>query len=116
MVMVPHFEEAKSVLAQYQPELATGLEPMAVANGALVDSAVPSSARTPSSSPASVSTPITWRFAETEPVLLNEFVKVTLGQLDVEKFADINRKYELEMDFASVPRLCERFGLTFPQL
>lgn len=35
MVMVPHFEEAKAMLAQHQPELAAGLEPMAVANGAL---------------------------------------------------------------------------------
>jgi mannose-6-phosphate isomerase-like protein (cupin superfamily) len=35
---------------------------------------------------------------------------------DVERFAEINRKYELDMDFDSVPGLCERFGLTFPQL
>lgn len=30
--------------------------------------------------------------------------------------AEINRKYSLEMDFGSVPGLCERFGLTFPEL
>lgn len=34
MVMVPHFEEAKAVLARHQPGLAAALEPMAVANGA----------------------------------------------------------------------------------
>ena len=36
--------------------------------------------------------PANGRFAETEPVLLNEFVKVTLGQLDVDKFADDTAK------------------------
>jgi len=35
---------------------------------------------------------------------------------DLAKFAEINRKYELDMDFESVPGLCERFGLRFPQL
>lgn len=35
---------------------------------------------------------------------------------DVEAFAAINAQYGLEMDFASVPGLCERFGLTFPAL
>lgn len=35
---------------------------------------------------------------------------------DLGAFADINRQFGLEMDFASVPGLCERFGLTFPQL
>ena len=35
MVMVPHFEEAKSVLARHQPQLAAELAPMAVANGAI---------------------------------------------------------------------------------
>ena len=35
---------------------------------------------------------------------------------DLAQFAAINRKYSLEMDFDSVPRLCERFGLTFPEL
>jgi mannose-6-phosphate isomerase-like protein (cupin superfamily) len=32
------------------------------------------------------------------------------------RFAEINHRYQLEMDFESVPRLCERFSLTFPQL
>jgi mannose-6-phosphate isomerase-like protein (cupin superfamily) len=36
------------------------------------------------------------------------------GELD--RFAEINRKYDLEMDFDSVPELCKRFGLTFPAL
>ena len=31
-------------------------------------------------------------------------------------FAQINRKYALEMRFESVPDLCQRFGLTFPAL
>jgi mannose-6-phosphate isomerase-like protein (cupin superfamily) len=35
---------------------------------------------------------------------------------DVAQFAEINRKYRLDMDFASVPSLCERFHLTFPKL
>lgn len=35
---------------------------------------------------------------------------------DLEKFADINARYDLEMDFESVPDLCERFGLTFPEM
>lgn len=35
---------------------------------------------------------------------------------DVAKFAEINQKYDLDMDFGSVPGLCERFGLTFPEL
>ena len=35
---------------------------------------------------------------------------------DVERFAQINAKYDLEMDFESVPELCARFGLTFPEL
>lgn len=35
---------------------------------------------------------------------------------DVEQFQRVNAKYNLDMDFDSVPRLCERFGLTFPKL
>jgi len=35
---------------------------------------------------------------------------------DVEAFARINAKYGLDMDFDSVPALCRRFGLTFPEL
>ncbi|MDP8924725.1 MAG: sugar ABC transporter substrate-binding protein, partial [Chloroflexota bacterium] len=36
--------------------------------------------------------PANGRFFETEPILLNEFVKVTLGQLDVDTFADETAK------------------------
>jgi mannose-6-phosphate isomerase-like protein (cupin superfamily) len=46
----------------------------------------------------------------------NFFREVAASWGDLEKFAEINRKYELDMDFESVPGLCERFGLTFPQL
>ncbi len=35
---------------------------------------------------------------------------------DVGQFAAINERYALDMQFESVPLLCERFGLTFPQL
>lgn len=35
---------------------------------------------------------------------------------DLERFAEINAEYQLDMDFDSVPGLCERFGLTFPEL
>lgn len=35
---------------------------------------------------------------------------------DLQKFAEINEKYRLDMDFDSVPGLCDRFGLTFPEL
>ena len=33
---------------------------------------------------------------------------------DAEAFGRIGEKYALDMDFDSVPDLCERFGLTFP--
>jgi mannose-6-phosphate isomerase-like protein (cupin superfamily) len=35
---------------------------------------------------------------------------------DLAKFAQLNERYGLEMKFESVPELCQRFGLTFPQL
>ncbi len=35
---------------------------------------------------------------------------------DMQKLAEISRRYQLDMDFDSVPMLCERFGLTFPKL
>jgi quercetin dioxygenase-like cupin family protein len=35
---------------------------------------------------------------------------------NLERFAEINAKYCLDMDFDSVPWLCERFGLTFPEI
>lgn len=34
---------------------------------------------------------------------------------DMEAMGRIGEKYALEMDFESVPGLCERFGLTFPE-
>lgn len=46
----------------------------------------------------------------------NYFREVASTWGDVGKFAEINRKYSLDMDFESVPGLCKRFGLTFPQL
>jgi mannose-6-phosphate isomerase-like protein (cupin superfamily) len=35
---------------------------------------------------------------------------------DLARFAEINGRYALDMDFDSVPGLCERFGVTFPRL
>lgn len=46
----------------------------------------------------------------------NFFREVAASWGDLEKFAEINRKYDLDMDFESVPGLCERFGLTFPEI
>ncbi len=46
----------------------------------------------------------------------NYFREVAASWGDLEAFAAINDRYELEMDFESVPGLCERFGLTFPEL
>lgn len=46
----------------------------------------------------------------------NYFREVAEAWGDLEKFAKINEKYSLEMDFDSIPRLCQRFGLTFPDL
>lgn len=44
------------------------------------------------------------------------FREVSAAWGDLEAFAAINARYGLEMDFDSVPGLCERFGLTFPSL
>ena len=44
------------------------------------------------------------------------FREVARAWGDVEAFARISEKYSLEMDLESVPALCERFGLTFPEL
>jgi len=44
------------------------------------------------------------------------FREVAAAWGDLEAFAAINAKYALDMDFESVPGLCERFGLTFPSL
>jgi len=44
------------------------------------------------------------------------FREVAAAWGDLGAFAAINEKYELDMDFESVPGLCERFGLSFPEL
>jgi len=44
------------------------------------------------------------------------FREVSAAWGDLEAFAAINARYDLDMDFESVPGLCERFGLTFPEL
>jgi mannose-6-phosphate isomerase-like protein (cupin superfamily) len=46
----------------------------------------------------------------------NYFREVAAAWGDLERFARINEAYGLEMDFGSVPGLCERFGLTFPAI
>lgn len=46
----------------------------------------------------------------------NYFREVAASWGDLDKFAEINGRYALDMDFESVPGLCERFGLTFPKL
>jgi mannose-6-phosphate isomerase-like protein (cupin superfamily) len=44
------------------------------------------------------------------------FREVAAAWGDVAAFAAINAKYALEMRFDSVPDLCHRFNLTFPEL
>jgi len=44
------------------------------------------------------------------------FREVAAAWGDVATFAAINEKYALEMRFDSVPDLCRRFNLTFPEL
>jgi mannose-6-phosphate isomerase-like protein (cupin superfamily) len=44
------------------------------------------------------------------------FREVAAAWGDLDAFASINERYDLDMDFESVPALCERFGLTFPSL
>jgi mannose-6-phosphate isomerase-like protein (cupin superfamily) len=46
----------------------------------------------------------------------NYFREVASAWGDLDQFAAINKKYSLEMDFDSVPQLCQKFGLTFPEL
>jgi len=46
----------------------------------------------------------------------NYFREVAQAWGDVEAFARISQKYSLDMDLESVPGLCERFGLTFPEM
>lgn len=44
------------------------------------------------------------------------FREVAAAWGDLARFAEINARYQLDMRFDSVPGLCERFGLTFPQM
>lgn len=44
------------------------------------------------------------------------FREVAAAWGDLAKFAEINARYALDMDFESVPGLCTRFNLTFPSL
>jgi mannose-6-phosphate isomerase-like protein (cupin superfamily) len=46
----------------------------------------------------------------------NYFREVAQTWGDLEEFKKINSRYNLEMDFDSIPKLCERYRLTFPQL
>ena len=46
----------------------------------------------------------------------NFFREVAAAWGDLPRFAEISQKYALEMQLESVPELCDRFGLTFPQL
>ncbi len=46
----------------------------------------------------------------------NYFREVAAAWGDLAQFARINEKYQLGMDFDSVPELCRRFSLTFPEL
>ena len=46
----------------------------------------------------------------------NYFREVAAAWGDLQQFDAINRRYSLEMQFDSVPGLCDRFGLTFPEL
>ncbi len=46
----------------------------------------------------------------------NFFREISAAWGNMEKFAEINKKYSLDMKFESVPELCKRFGLTFPEL
>jgi mannose-6-phosphate isomerase-like protein (cupin superfamily) len=45
-----------------------------------------------------------------------EVAEVFRDGVDLERFAAANARFDLEMDFESVPALCERFGVTFPSL
>jgi mannose-6-phosphate isomerase-like protein (cupin superfamily) len=46
----------------------------------------------------------------------NYFREVAAAWGDSAAFARINDRYQLEMRFDSVPELCARFGLTFPDI
>jgi hypothetical protein len=44
------------------------------------------------------------------------FREITQAWGDRVAFSEVCRRYELDMQLDSVPGLCERFGLTFPQM
>jgi hypothetical protein len=67
-------------------------------------------------SPSCTAPPCSKAFRTWEFIFEEYFREVAAAWGDLAKFAEINRKYSLEMDFDSVPRLCERFGVTFPPL
>jgi len=46
----------------------------------------------------------------------NFFREIAAVWGNLERFKQINARYDLDMDFESVPWLCERFGLTFPEM
>ena len=46
----------------------------------------------------------------------NYFREVAAAWGHLDAFARLNRTYSLDMDFDSVPRLCDRFDLSFPTL
>lgn len=46
----------------------------------------------------------------------NYFREVAAAWGDAAKFVEINKEYAIDMDFDSVPELCKRFNLTFPEL
>ena len=46
----------------------------------------------------------------------NFFREIAAAQGDMQAFTAISQKYHLELDFESIPGLCERFNLTFWKL
>ena len=44
------------------------------------------------------------------------FGEVARSAGDLDRLVEINKKYAIDMDFESVPRLCQRFGLSFPEM
>ena len=43
------------------------------------------------------------------------FHELAEGGLDIDQVVRLNARYEIDMDFESIPSLCTRFGLRFPQ-
>lgn len=44
------------------------------------------------------------------------FREVAAARGDLARFSEITHRHGLEMDLTSLPKLCQRFGLTFPPL